>query len=138
MNVRILRGDCRDVLKTLSDESVHCIVTSPPYWGLRDYGVDGQLGLEATPSEYVERMVGVFSEARRVLRSDGTLWLNLGDSYAAEAGGGQGEHRSEVTRAIREADASHGRESQCMTLLVSTRSGLGLLVPSVGGVGGTP
>ena len=98
MNVRILRGDCRDVLKTLSDESVHCIVTSPPYWGLRDYGVDGQLGLEATPSEYVERMVGVFSEARRVLRSDGTLWLNLGDSYAAEAGGGQGKN-SKIGRA---------------------------------------
>jgi DNA modification methylase len=63
-------------------ESVHCCVTSPPYWGLRDYNVDGQLGLESTPEEYVAKMVGVFREVRRVLRDDGTLWLNLGDSYA--------------------------------------------------------
>jgi DNA modification methylase len=76
-------GDCRDVLRTLPDESVHCIVTSPPYFGLRDYGVDGQLGLEPTPNEFVAAMVAVFREVRRVLRDDGTLWLNLGDSYAA-------------------------------------------------------
>ena len=83
MTVRILQGDCRDVLKTLPDESVHCVVTSPPYWGLRDYGVAGQLGLESTPQEYVERMVAVFEEVRRVLRDDGTLWCNLGDSYTS-------------------------------------------------------
>ena len=83
MTVRILQGDCRDVLKTLPDESVHCVVTSPPYWGLRDYGVAGQLGLESTPAEYVEKMVAVFADVRRVLRADGTLWLNLGDSYAS-------------------------------------------------------
>ena len=82
MTVRVLQGDCRDVLKTLPDESVHCVVTSPPYWGLRDYGHAGQLGLEATPQEYVERMVEVFAHVGRVLRADGTLWLNLGDSYA--------------------------------------------------------
>jgi DNA modification methylase len=75
-------GNTLDVLRTLPDESVHCCVTSPPYWGLRDYGVDGQLGLESTPDEYVEKMVEVFREVRRVLRDDGTLWLNLGDSYA--------------------------------------------------------
>jgi len=86
VSVRILTGDCRDVLKTLPDESVHCVVTSPPYWGLRDYGVAGQLGLESTPQEYVERMVAVFREVRRVLRDDGTLWLNLGDSYNAYNG----------------------------------------------------
>lgn len=86
MSVRILQGDCRDVLKTLPDESVHCIVTSPPYWGLRDYGVAGQLGLEPTPAEYVEKMVAVFADLRRVLRQDGTAWLNLGDSYAANRG----------------------------------------------------
>ena len=79
---RLLVGDCREMLRTLPDESVHCVVTSPPYWGLRDYGVDGQLGLEETPEEYVANMVEVFREVRRVLRSDGTLWLNLGDSYA--------------------------------------------------------
>jgi DNA modification methylase len=86
VTVRILQGDCRDVLKTLPDESVHCVVTSPPYWGLRDYGVDGQIGLEQSPKEYVEKMAEVFSAVRRVLRSDGTLWLNLGDSYSAPNG----------------------------------------------------
>ena len=86
MTVRILRGDCREVLKTLADESVHCVVTSPPYWGLRDYGHEGQLGLERTPYEYVENLVAVFEDVRRVLRADGTLWLNLGDCYATGAG----------------------------------------------------
>ena len=74
-------GDCREVMATMEPESVHCVVTSPPYWGLRDYGTDGQLGLEPTPEQYVENMVAVFREVRRVLRSDGTVWLNLGDSY---------------------------------------------------------
>ena len=83
----ILVGDVRDVLAGLDDKSVNCCVTSPPYWGLRDYGVDGQLGLEATPEEYVANMVAVFREVRRVLRDDGTLWLNLGDSYANLRGG---------------------------------------------------
>ena len=82
-------GDCLDVLPTLEAGSVHCCVTSPPYWGLRDYGVDGQLGLEATPEEYVAKMVEVFRAVRRVLRDDGTLWLNMGDSYAANRPGGQ-------------------------------------------------
>jgi len=74
-------ADVLDGLAELPDGSVHCCVTSPPYWGLRDYGTDGQLGLESTPEEYVENMVKVFREVRRVLRDDGTLWLNLGDSY---------------------------------------------------------
>lgn len=80
---RILQGDVLDQLASLPDESVQCVVTSPPYWGLRDYGVAGQIGLEPTPEEYVAKMVEVFREVRRVLRSDGTCWLNLGDSYAA-------------------------------------------------------
>ena len=75
-------GSALDVLRTLPAESVHCCVTSPPYWGLRDYGHDDQIGLERTPEEYVGRMVEIFREVRRVLRNDGTLWLNLGDSYA--------------------------------------------------------
>jgi DNA modification methylase len=83
VTVRILCGDCREVLKTLPDESVHCVVTSPPYWGLRDYGVPGQLGLQETPAAYVEDLVAVFEEAKRVLRADGTVWLNLGDTYAS-------------------------------------------------------
>lgn len=81
MVVHIVNGDCRDVLKSLPEESVHCVVTSPPYFGLRDYGVDGQIGLEPTPDEFVAALVEVFREVRRVLRDDGTLWLNLGDSY---------------------------------------------------------
>ena len=81
-------GDALEVLRTLPDESVQCCVTSPPYWGLRDYGIDGQLGLESTPEEYVSKMVEVFREVRRVLRDDGTLWLNLGDSYASHDPGG--------------------------------------------------
>jgi DNA modification methylase len=74
-------GDCRESMRAMEPESVQCVVTSPPYWGLRDYGVDGQIGLEATPEEYVATMVDVFREVRRVLRDDGTVWLNLGDSY---------------------------------------------------------
>ena len=84
---RILVGDVRERLAELPDESVHCVVTSPPYWGLRDYGVAGQLGLEASLDQYVETVVAVFAEVRRVLRRDGTLWLVMGDSYA---GGGRG------------------------------------------------
>jgi DNA modification methylase len=71
------------MLPNLPDGSAHCVVTSPPYWGLRDYGVGGQIGLEATPGEYVEVMVAVFREVRRVLRDDGTVWVNLGDSYTS-------------------------------------------------------
>jgi DNA modification methylase len=77
----LLQGKAEDVLTTLPDGSVNCCVTSPPYYGLRDYGVDGQLGLESTPDEYVAKMVGIFREVRRVLADDGTLWLNLGDSF---------------------------------------------------------
>ena len=77
----LLVGDVKAKLKELPDESVNCVVTSPPYWGLRDYGNDGQIGLEKTPQEYISSMTEVFREVRRVLRSDGTLWLNIGDSY---------------------------------------------------------
>ena len=84
---RILCGDVREQLRTLPPGSARTCVTSPPYWGLRDYGVEGQLGLEPTPDAYVAAMVEVFREVRRVLAEDGTLWLNLGDSYC---GGGRG------------------------------------------------
>lgn len=82
MGVTVMVGDCRQRLAELADASVHTCVTSPPYFGLRDYGVNGQMGLEATPDEFVAGMVAVFREVRRVLRDDGTLWLNIGDSYA--------------------------------------------------------
>ena len=89
--IRILQGDVMKGLASLPDESVQCVVTSPPYWGLRDYGVEGQIGLEKTPEEYVEKMVQVLREVRRVLRKDGTVWLNMGDSYARdEEKGGSG------------------------------------------------
>lgn len=95
----IFSGDAVQVLKTLVENSMHCCVTSPPYWGLRDYGVEGQLGLEKTPEEYVGKMVEVFREVRRVLRDDGTLWLSLGDSYASSAGTGhQGKHGDRCNR----------------------------------------
>ena len=84
----IITGDALTVLRTLDAGSVQCCVTSPPYWGLRDYGIDGQLGLEPTPEAYVTKLVEVFAEVRRVLRDDGTLWLNLGDSYAGSSGSG--------------------------------------------------
>jgi DNA modification methylase len=95
----ILHGNCRQVLPTLPPESVQCCVTSPPYWGLRDYGVDGQLGLEPTPDEYVANMVAVFSEVARVLRDDGTLWLNLGDSYASGSKGSGGPNEKQDSNA---------------------------------------
>lgn len=79
-------GDCREILPTLASSSVHTCVTSPPYFGLRDYGVDGQIGLEASPDAFITEIVSVFREVRRVLRDDGTLWLNLGDSYAGTGG----------------------------------------------------
>lgn len=85
--MQIITGDCREQLKTLPAGSVHVCVTSPPYFALRDYGHDGQIGLEATPEAFVAEMVEVFREVRRVLRDDGTLWLNLGDTYA-----GAGRH----------------------------------------------
>jgi DNA modification methylase len=94
---RIIPGDCIAGLRTLHDASVHCCVTSPPYWGLRDYGHDGQIGLEATPEAYVARMVEVFREVRRVLRDDGTLWINLGDSYAG-SWGNQGRKETRGTQ----------------------------------------
>jgi DNA modification methylase len=102
MSVRILQGDCRELLATLPDESVHCVVTSPPYWGLRDYGVTGQLGLEPTPEAHVAAMVAVFREVRRVLRKDGTLWLNYGDCYASSVNGRKAEDIENDDRTFRD------------------------------------
>lgn len=102
MTVRILTGDCRAVLRTLPSESVHSCVTSPPYFGLRDYDADGQIGLEPSPDEFVDALVSVFREVHRTLRKDGTLWLNLGDSYAGSGKGGNPEaspHTKQTTNA---------------------------------------
>lgn len=84
---QILVGDCLDLLRQMPDQSVHCCITSPPYYALRDYGVDGQIGLEESPAEFIARLVEVFREVRRVLRDDGTCWVNMGDSYAGSWGG---------------------------------------------------
>ena len=101
-------GDCRAVLRSLPAESVHCCVTSPPYFGLRDYGVAGQLGLEESPDAFVSELVAVFREVRRVLRDDGTLWLNLGDSYARSWGnyGGQNRGKEGGQREIKNGSAA--------------------------------
>ena len=79
---KIICGDAAEILRTLPSESVNCCITSPPYYGLRDYGTDGQIGLEQTPAEYIARLVDVFREVRRVLQNDGTLWIVISDSYA--------------------------------------------------------
>ena len=89
METKILIGDVRSRLKDIPDKSVQCVVTSPPYWGLRDYGNNGQIGLEQTPQEYVTEMVTVFREVWRVLADDGVLWLNLGDSYVGTGSKGE-------------------------------------------------
>ncbi len=85
---QILIGDALTLLRTTSSASVQCVVTSPPYWGLRDYGVEGQIGLEPTPAEFLAKMIAVFQQVRRVLRDDGTCWVNMGDSYANNGCGG--------------------------------------------------
>ena len=94
-DLRIINADVLAGLAELEDGSVQCVVTSPPYWGLRDYGVEGQIGLEPTVKEYVAKMVEVFGEVRRVLRDDGVLWLNLGDSYHS---GDRGGYRNDTHR----------------------------------------
>lgn len=83
----IYHGNCLKVLKTLPDNSIDCCVTSPPYYGLRNYGVEGQIGLEETPEAFVAELVKVFDEVKRVLKPTGTLWLNMGDSYAGSGKG---------------------------------------------------
>jgi len=99
----VLCGDCREVLPTLPTGSAHCCITSPPYWGLRDYGVAGQIGREATPERYVATLIDIFRQVRRVLRDDGTLWLNLGDCYAGYWGA---KYAHKPFGADRTADAS--------------------------------
>lgn len=118
MSIRYLTGDCREVLATLDAGTVHCCVTSPPYFGLRSYLRDGhpdkakEIGLEETPDEYVVRMVEVFREVRRVLRDDGTLWLNLGDSFAGSGRGGNpdADTKQGTNRGSQSVGVLYGRE----------------------------
>ena len=78
---KIINSDALEALRTLPDSCCRTCITSPPYYGLRDYGADGQIGLEDTPDQYIENLVKIFREVRRVLKDDGTLWVNIGDSY---------------------------------------------------------
>jgi DNA modification methylase len=109
----ILLGDVRQRLTEIPDASVRCCVTSPPYWGLRDYGNDGQIGLEQSPDEYVAELVNVFRDVRRTLTEDGTLWLNLGDSYSSQGGahGGREDNQTGVG-ASRAHNAGAGDQKQ--------------------------
>lgn len=112
MTVRILNCDVMEGLRQLPDESVHCCVTSPPYWGLRDYGSLGQIGQEATPEAFVATLVAVFQEVRRVLRADGTLWLNLGDSYTSGGRDTYGTWQPDSKQATHTAIKSAKRAAQ--------------------------
>ncbi len=105
---RLLIGDCIATMKNLPDQSVNCCVTSPPYFGLRDYGVDGQIGLEETPEQYVAKMVEVFREVRRVMRDDGILWLNIGDSYYNYRPGNYSDNRAHAFGGERTDDKKRG------------------------------
>lgn len=98
----ILHGDALSQLPKIESESVQMVCTSPPYFGLRDYGVEGQLGLERTPEEYVARLVEIFREVRRVLRADGTAWLNLGDSYAGSGRGTNGDGSADILNSAKQ------------------------------------
>ncbi len=104
----LLQGHCLDVLKTLPEESVQTCITSPPYFGLRDYGCGGQIGLESTPEQFVASLVDVFAEVHRVLKSDGTLWLNLGDSYNGAASNRTGQNGYKDGRTNRDKRFSTG------------------------------
>jgi DNA modification methylase len=110
--VKLYEGDCMPSLREIPTASVHCCVTSPPYYGLRDYGHAGQIGLEDTPEKYVDRLVDVFREVRRALRDDGTLWLNLGDSYAGSWGAQSREHAGKHSSNVSAISANQVRAAQ--------------------------
>lgn len=128
MSVDIILGDCREQLAALPAKTFNCSVTSPPYFGLRDYGVDGQMGIEPTPEEFVSGMVAVFREVRRLLRDDGTLWLNIGDSYAGSGRGGypggksgldgttEGQDNSRAARGSQKAAGLHEKQRLAGTI----------------------
>ena len=109
MGIKILHGSCLDRLKDLEDQSVNTCITSPPYWGLRDYGEGEQLGLEETPEEFVENLVNVFREVKRVLRDDGTVWLNLGDSYVGGGRGWQWSKEGSIQQGHIDAGVKYGK-----------------------------
>ena len=106
MLIDVKIGDCRETLKSIPNNSIHTCVTSPPYFGLRDYGMEDQIGLEQTQEEFVAQLVSVFREVKRVLRDDGTLWLNLGDSYAGSGKGRNGDGSPNVNPLSKQATSA--------------------------------
>jgi DNA modification methylase len=136
LTVEIFVGDVRRVLQFIPDESVHCVVTSPPYWGLRDYGVEGQLGLERTLGEHLDNLVELFRDVRRVMRNDGLLWLNYGDSYATTPNG-----RSAADQKAAGTDDRTFRDKLFSTIgpiYDAEGGGGGFRGPNKGNTGGTP
>jgi DNA modification methylase len=121
MEINIYQGDCLKIMKDMPSSFINCCVTSPPYWGLRDYGVDDQLGLETNHQDYVNKMVEVFREVRRILRDDGTLWLNLGDSYS---GSGKGAYKDGVVRLSEKSKKQKTNSGTHHGVFVKTESGL--------------
>lgn len=119
----ILNGDCLEMLKNLPENSIDCCVTSPPYYALRDYGVDGQIGLEETPEKYIERLTEVFMEVHRVLKPNGTLWLNIGDSYWG--GGWRGSELNEHSGEIQKGS----KGTHCGGALPSCKGNIGIYKP---------
>lgn len=117
VTIELLNGDCRNVLKTLPPESVHCCVTSPPYWGLRNYAHLDQIGMEDTPQEYVNKMVDVFREVKRVLRADGTLWLNLGHTYSSG-------RKTQVRQTLHDAASGKQQNLNGVAALTATPPGM--------------
>jgi len=117
----ILQGDALEKLKELPDESVNCVMTSPPYWALRDYGIEGQLGLEPTFEEYINKLCGIFDEVQRVLRNDGTCWVNIGDTYSATrwSGEGKGQPMNKMKDWHRDINPERitGLPDKCLTLI---------------------
>lgn len=115
---KLLVGDAIEQLKTLPDKSINTCVTSPPYYGLRDYGIDNQIGLEEAPEEYIDRLVEVFREVKRVLRDDGILWVNIGDSYA---GSGKGRKSGGKIASIKNSPKTKNAQGQISGRLTKTR-----------------
>ena len=109
--MRIMQGDSLEVLKTLPDESVDCAITSPPYWALRDYGCEGQLGLEPTFQEYIEKLCNIFDEVKRVLKKEGTCWVNLGDTYGGSGKGSGGNSEKQMTNTNKGSYFKKSKES---------------------------
>lgn len=128
-NVTLLHGDTKKVLKSLSSNSVDCVVTSPPYYGQRDYGVPEQIGLEKTPQEYIKHLISVFREVHRVLKPSGSLWVNLGDTYWSGKGKPKGGDKKQKNRRFTRPQDLTGQRPLCtpkQLLLIPHRFAIGM------------